>query len=78
LPPPALAAKLARGYERGSRVRVAEITSKPLIHVSRDTPVLEVARLMQERNVGAVGVVDDDGTLAGLITRETSSAPAAA
>ena len=49
-------------------MKVAQIMSTPLVSVTRDTKVPEIARLMQERNIGAVAVLNDDGTLAGLIT----------
>lgn len=45
-----------------------DIMSAPAITVAEGTPVPEVARLMQDRNIGAVIVVDRDGRLAGLIT----------
>ena len=49
-------------------MKVAQIMSSPLISVMPDTGVPEVARLMQRHRIGAVGVLDEDGTLAGLIT----------
>lgn len=47
---------------------VRDIMSAPAITVPEGTPVPEVARLMQDRNIGAVIVVDRDGQVAGLIT----------
>lgn len=47
---------------------VRDIMSSPAISVGESTPVPEVARLMQDRNVGAVVVVDRSGQLRGLIT----------
>lgn len=47
---------------------VRDIMSSPAITVTEATPVPEVARLMQDRNVGAVIVVDRGGQLAGVIT----------
>lgn len=47
---------------------VRDIMSSPAITVNEATPVPEVARLMQDRNVGAVIVVDRAGQLAGVVT----------
>jgi CBS domain-containing protein len=47
---------------------VRDIMSTPAITVSEGTLVPEIARLMQDRNVGAVIVVDANGALAGLVT----------
>ena len=47
---------------------VRDIMSAPAITVPGEAPGPEVARLMQDRNVGAVIVVDRDGQVAGLIT----------
>lgn len=47
---------------------VREIMSRPPITVREDTSAPEVARLMQEHNIGAVIVVDGAGRLCGLIT----------
>ena len=47
---------------------VRDIMTSPAITVTEGTPVPEVAQLMQDRNIGAVIVVDRDGQLAGLIT----------
>ena len=49
-------------------MQVAEIMSSPVVSVTRDTKLPEVARCMQEHDIGAVVVVNDDGSLAGLIT----------
>lgn len=45
-----------------------DIMSSPAITVGERTPVPEVAKLMQDRHIGAVVVVDAEGQLAGLIT----------
>lgn len=47
---------------------VRDIMSSPAITVQEGTSVPEVARLMQDRNIGAVIVVARDGQIAGLIT----------
>ena len=40
----------------------------PPVTCSLDTPVSEVAGLMDTQNVGSVIVLDDDGRLAGIVT----------
>lgn len=49
-------------------MRVKDIMSSPPITVTEETLLPEVARIMQERNIGAVIVVDQSGRMAGLIT----------
>jgi CBS domain-containing protein len=47
---------------------VREIMTSPVITVRTDSPAPEVARIMQERDIGAVVVVDEGGRLCGIIT----------
>ena len=47
---------------------VKEIMSQPVVTVREDTPVPEVAQVMQERDIGAVVVVDGGGGLRGIVT----------
>lgn len=47
---------------------VRDIMSSPAITVTEGTSLPEVAQLMQDRNVGAVIVVDGAGRLAGIIS----------
>src|SRR4030042_1323236 len=47
---------------------VKEIMPSPVVTVRTDTPAPEVARVMQERDIGAVVVVDEGGRLCGIIT----------
>ena len=51
-------------------MNVSEIMTTAPITVSRDTPVNEVARLISERQVSGVPVVEADGTLVGMVTEE--------
>jgi CBS domain-containing protein len=44
------------------------IAGQKILQTSPETPVAEAARLMKKRMVGAVMVVRDDGTLAGIFT----------
>lgn len=47
---------------------VRDIMSSPAISVRPDTPVPEVGRLMQARDIGSVAVTDASGVLVGIIT----------
>ena len=47
---------------------VKEIISQPVVTVREDALAPEVARVMQERDIGAVVVVDAGGRLRGIVT----------
>jgi signal-transduction protein with cAMP-binding, CBS, and nucleotidyltransferase domain len=49
-------------------MKVAEVMHTPAVACQVTAPVKEVARLMQERNVGSVLVVDHGGYVAGIVT----------
>jgi signal-transduction protein with cAMP-binding, CBS, and nucleotidyltransferase domain len=49
-------------------MRVSELMHTPAVTCRPDAPIAEVARLMRDRNVGSVVVVDDVGYLAGIVT----------
>jgi CBS domain-containing protein len=51
-----------------SHLRCRDIMTRNIITCRRDTPIVEVARLMRDEDVGAVPVVGDDGKLAGIVT----------
>lgn len=57
--------------ERGPTVRVAEAMTTGIPTVSRHQPLEDAFRLLQEKSVPAVAVVDGTGRLVGLITSET-------
>lgn len=47
---------------------VAEIMTKDVITVKRDTTVRELAEIFETRRFGTLPVVDDDGNLTGIVT----------
>lgn len=51
-------------------VKVKEIMSYPVINVSRETSVKEIAEIMLEENIGGVPVVDQKGEVVGIVTEE--------
>lgn len=49
-------------------MKVREVMASPVITVGLDTPAPEAARLMQQRDIGAIPVVDEAGKMRGIIT----------
>jgi CBS domain-containing protein len=49
-------------------IRVADIMSTPPITAGENTPVEEIAKIMNENNIGSVMIVDSRGVLTGIIT----------
>ncbi|MCA9791586.1 MAG: CBS domain-containing protein [Candidatus Eremiobacteraeota bacterium] len=58
----------AMAHDLGHAPATAYMTPR-VVSVSPDTPLQEVQGLMVERDVGRVPVLEDDGTLVGLISR---------
>ncbi|QLQ07673.1 MAG: CBS domain-containing protein [Anaerolineae bacterium] len=48
---------------------VRDLMSTTIVSCSKDTPIPDVAAAMSRHNVSAIIVIDEDGYLAGLITR---------
>lgn len=71
--PPAL-------VEASDHLQVRDVMSRPAVTATPETTVREVARLMIERNVGSVVILDADGQIAGIVTEtdfEVSDEPVA-
>ena len=49
-------------------MRAKDIMTSPVITVMLDTPLEQVAKLMQGRDIGCVVVVDESGVMRGIIT----------
>jgi CBS domain-containing protein len=47
---------------------IAEVMTSPVLTVRRDTPLKDVARLLIDNGVNGLPVVDDDGTVAGVVS----------
>ena len=47
---------------------VKELMTEPVVTVDENMPVADVARVMQEHDIGAVVVVDASGQLRGIVT----------
>ena len=52
-----------------SKIKISDIMTRTPITVPDDYTVEETAQLLMERNISGVPVVDSDGNLAGIITR---------
>ncbi len=50
--------------------RVQDVMTRPAITLRGDAPISDVARLMRERSINRVPVVDAEGNLIGIVTRE--------
>lgn len=56
-------------FERANEMlTVADVMTRPVLTVRRDTPLKDVARLLIDNSVSGVPVVDDDGTVAGVVS----------
>jgi CBS domain-containing protein len=55
-------------------MRAQEVMSCPVVTVRRETSLAEVARIMADRRIGCVPVVDKHGKLCGVITQTDFSA----
>jgi CBS domain-containing protein len=49
-------------------MKVADVMTSPVFTVRRDTPLKDVARLLIDNGVSGVPVVNDDGTVAGVVS----------
>jgi len=49
-------------------MKARDVMSKPVISVHPDTPLREVARLLLDKEISAVPVVDNNGTLIGMVS----------
>ncbi len=50
-------------------MKVRDFMSKTVISCHPYTPIQEVAKLMTDKNISALVVVEEDGTLAGLVSQ---------
>ena len=49
-------------------IRVSDIMSTPPITTGENTPVEEIAKIMNDNNIGSVMIVDSKGSLTGIVT----------
>ncbi|MDD2721607.1 MAG: EAL domain-containing protein [Gallionella sp.] len=52
-----------------NEIPLREIWHAPVVSISRRTPVIEIAGLMQSRKLRHLGVIDDNGKVIGMVTQ---------
>lgn len=62
-------ADLNLGWAHGPEVMVRQIMQPRVRVVHPDTPAIEAADLMLRNQIGSLPVVDDDGAVVGILTR---------
>ncbi len=58
---------VAKG-KNASQTKIREIMSSPIITISADEKIKDASRMMSEKNIRRLGVVDDKGNIIGKIT----------
>jgi CBS-domain-containing membrane protein len=58
-----------REHARATAVTAADLMTKPAVTIGPDEPVTHAARLMYSRRVKRLPVVNESGTLIGIVTR---------
>jgi CBS domain-containing protein len=58
-----------RFHEKAAGVAAGELMTSPAVTIGPDVPVTEAARVMRDRRVKRLPVVDADGRLAGIVSR---------
>ena len=59
---------LFKRYSRRARIKVRDVMSSPPITVDAGASILDASRVMFEKGVGSVLVVDSSGRLVGIVT----------
>ncbi|AIY87181.1 MULTISPECIES: CBS and ACT domain-containing protein [unclassified Thermotoga] len=52
-----------------SKLKIEEIMTKDVVTVNENTPIEDAARIMEEKDISGLPVVDDAGHLVGIITQ---------
>jgi CBS domain-containing protein len=63
-----LVRKVLTGEKDPRYMKVAEIMSKPVIHISEDSDLLEATKLMEKHNIGRLVVIDSSRNVVGILT----------
>jgi CBS domain-containing protein len=62
--------RVASDLQKMTAAKVAEIMTSKVYSVKEDSPIEDIATIMVERQVNRVPVVDADGKLAGIVSRQ--------
>ncbi len=57
------------GYEKLYRTLVEQIMTKKVYTASKDTPISDLAKLMSQRSVNRIPIVNKDNQVVGIVTR---------
>ncbi len=60
--------QLAARFFREAPAEVADVMHTPVVTISPDSPLEDAARLMMEKRIGCLPVVDVNGRLIGMLT----------
>ena len=63
-----LVRKVLAGEKDSRHMKVTEIMSKPVIHISEDSDLLEATKLMEKHNIGRLAVIDSSRNVVGILT----------
>ena len=63
------ASTLAGEFAKAHGKKVSEVMSTDLITAEEDTPVSEIAALLERNRINRVPIVDEDGRLVGIVSR---------
>src|SRR5207253_1059956 len=58
----------ARKLQRSSAMKVRDVMTSPVISVEPDMTILPAIRLMLQRRISGLPVIDDKGCLVGMVT----------
>lgn len=62
---------IRKNREKGGKTNLRDIIAKDVVYVNKEESLLDILKVMQEKSVGYIPVVDDDMRLIGLITRSS-------
>jgi len=62
-------ASVRKGFEMLRKTKVGQIMTKKVFTVSADTDATEIAKLMNQRKINRIPIVDNGGKLVGIVTR---------
>ncbi len=57
------------GYENLYRTLIEQIMTKKVYSAAKDTPISELAQLMNKHNINRIPIVDPDNKVIGIVTR---------
>ncbi len=60
---------IRNSYENLYRTLVEQIMTKKVYSASKDTPISELAKLMNKNNINRIPIVDSDKKVIGIVTR---------